>query len=122
MNTSNETLGDRLEKYEDELKGLTSYVKELETMTAASGTDKEQFEEDLMEATYNIKFYQGEIAGIKSAIGKSGKPAGRQPHVGGGSTAGPSKGITSVIFSSVGFIVGAILGSRLKSRKGKDSH
>jgi hypothetical protein len=122
MNTSNDTLEDRLEEYEDTLKGLTSYVKELQTMTAAKGTDKEQYEEDLMEATHNIKFYQDEIAGIKSAIGKSGKPAGGRPHLGGGSTAGPGKGITSVIFSSVGFIVGAVLGSRLKSRKGKDSH
>jgi hypothetical protein len=119
MKISSEELGDRLENYEDELKGFRSYVQELQTMTAKLGTDKEQFEIDLLEAQHNIKFYEGEIAEIKDARGKSAKGGGGQ-HRGGAATAdGPGKGITSVIFSSIGFIVGAIFGSRLKSRKDK---
>jgi peptidoglycan hydrolase CwlO-like protein len=118
MKISSEELGDRLENYEDELKGFRSYVQELQTMTAKLGTDKEQFEIDLLEAQHNIKFYEGEIAEIKDARGKSAKGGGQ--HRGGAATAdGPGKGITSVIFSSIGFIVGAIFGSRLKSRKDK---
>jgi hypothetical protein len=119
MNIGSDDLEDRVENYKDELKGIKSYVKELQTMTAKHGTDPEQYEVDLMEAQHNIEFYEGEIAECKNAMGKSPKPGGGYGGAGATPANGPNKGITSVIVSSVSFILGAILGSTLKSRSGK---
>ena len=112
MKASREMLEGELENYQESLDGLNSFVKELKTMTAKHGTDPQHFEEDLREAQHNISFYEGEIVRIKKEIGGPGKPGPTQPRV------GPAKpGLTSLIFSSIGFIAGTLFGSRLKSRK-----
>ena len=128
MKPNKEILEDRLEDCEAELKGLSSYVQELKTITAKLGTDHAQYEDDLMEAEQNIGYYQGEIAATKAEIGEPAKPADpakpepAKPVLGGVLPQTAKQGIGSVVFSSISFIFGALLGSRLKSRKSrKDS-
>ena len=115
MKSNREALEDQLENYEEDLRGVSSYVAELKATTARLGTEPAQFEEDLREGEHNIKFYQGEIALIKKALGATPKP---KPSPGPIVSQRPS-GITSVIASSISFLVGALLGSKLKSRKDK---
>ena len=115
MKASHEMLEDQLENYQESLGELGSYVKELKTMTARYGTDKQHFEDDLREAQHNISFYEAEIARLKKEIGEPKRPGPTQPRV------GPTKpGITSLIFSSIGFIAGTLFGSTLRSRKGNE--
>jgi hypothetical protein len=117
MKASRDMLEDRLQNYEESLAGLTSFVNELKTMTDKYGTDQEQFEEDLIEAKHNIKFYELQIQTIKQELGG---PAASGPARPAGGTKPPSvakPGISSFIFSSIGFIAGALFGSRLKARK-----
>lgn len=119
MNSSREILEDRLEEYETDLKGLTSFLQELKATTAKFATEPAQFEEDLHEAEHNIEFYEGEIARIKKEL--AGSPPEPPPkcepdHI---LPKTAKQGIGSVIFSSISFLAGALLGSRLKSRKDK---
>jgi len=116
MKASREMLEDQLENYQESLRGLSSYVKELKTMTAKHGTDPPQFEDDLREAQHNVGFYEAEIVRIKKEVGGPARPGPTQPGV------HPYRpGITSLIFSSIGFIAGTLFGSTLKSRKDNES-
>ena len=120
MKTNPAILEEQLESCEDKLKGLSSYVKELKTMTAKHGTPIEHCESDLIEAAHNIGFYESEIARIKKEMGTVPKvgPAGNVGTVGG--TLLPqtrNQGIGAALLSSISFVVGALLGSRLKSKK-----
>jgi hypothetical protein len=117
MKASREMLEGQLQRYEEQLKGVNSFLKELKTMTAKHGTAAEQFEEDLIEAQNNAKYYEGRIAAVRNEIGNSAKAGGPQR---GTDTILPKtkkQGIGSLIFSSISFVAGALLGSRLKSRK-----
>ena len=117
MKASHESLEGLLEKYEEQLEGLNSYIKELTTITAKLGTPAEQFKDDLIEAENNAKFYEGKIAVIKKEGGWSVKAGPSQP---GADTILPhtaKRGIGSIIFSSISFVAGALLGSRLRSRR-----
>ena len=119
MKVNREKLEDQLESYEEELKGLSSYFKELQTTANKHGTDRAHFEGDLVEAEHNIKFYEAEIARIKGELGAPGNtgrpPTGEAPVP----PRIPKPGISSIIFSSIGFVVGALFGSRFKSRNDK---
>jgi len=117
MTTNREILAEQLETYEDKLTGLSSYAKELKTMTAKHNTPKEQFESDLNEATNNIGYYEAEIARLKKQMGTAA-PKGKAGTVAG--TLLPktkNQGIGAVIFSSIGFAVGTLLGSLMRSGK-----
>jgi uncharacterized protein YegP (UPF0339 family) len=70
MNDNREMLEEQLRNYEAQLKGLHSYIKELKDKTAEHGTQKEAFEEGLMQAENNIKYFEGEIAQIRELIEK----------------------------------------------------
>lgn len=101
-------------KYERELAGLKSYIKELKDRTAEHGTPAEHFDEDLLEAEHNTKYYEDEIARIKKESGGGGRAECDTilPRT-------AKQGIGSLIISSISFVAGAILGSRLKSRRGE---
>jgi hypothetical protein len=118
MTAIREALEDQLEKYEQQLASLNSYIKELKAMTHKHGTEKDHFEDDLMEAEHNVKYYQDEIARIKKELkqspsgkGKGGKKDSILPRT-------KKQGIGSAIISSISFVAGAILGSKLMSKKG----
>ena len=72
MNEDRGMLEDHLERYETQLKSLSSYIKELNDLTTKHGTDHEHFESDLMEAEHNVKYYEDEIARIKKQLSKGG--------------------------------------------------
>lgn len=116
MKSHREALEDQLENYEEDLRGVSAFAAELKATTAKLGTDPAQFQDDLMEAEHNIKFYEGEIALLKKALGTKPKPHPK-PSPGPILSHVPKPGIVSVIASSVSFLVGALLGSKLKSRK-----
>lgn len=100
-------LEDQLEDYSAQLKSLNSYITELKSTTAKHGTDPPQFEDDLREADHNLQYYQGEIARLKKEL--ESNPA--KP----GIIAKP--GVLSLVLSPISFLVGALLGSRLKTRR-----
>ena len=121
MSANREMLEDHLEKYEAQLRSLNSYIKELNDKTAEHGTDKEHFEVDLREAEHNVQYYENEITRIKSEIGRPGQT---QDTKNGADTVLPrtaKQGIGALIVSSISFLAGALVGSKLKSRRpGKD--
>jgi prefoldin subunit 5 len=118
MKLDREMLEDQLKTYEAQLSSLTSYLKELKDTTAKLGTDSAQFEEDLMETENNVKYYGGEVARIKTELGKLEKaaPPARTavdtvlPHT-------VKQGIGSLLLSSISFAAGTLLGSKLKARR-----
>ena len=116
MKSNREALEDQLENYEEDLRGVSAFAAELKATTARLGTDPAQYEEDLREAEHNIKFYEGEIALIKKALGTKPKP---KPSPGPIHSYAPKPGVVSIIASSISFLVGALLGSKLSSRKDK---
>ncbi|HJR08414.1 MAG TPA: hypothetical protein VJ842_14225 [Pyrinomonadaceae bacterium] len=121
MNVNRDVLEDQLQDYEAQLRSLNSYVKELNDQIAKHGTDKAQVEEDLLEAGHNVKYYEGEIARLKQEIGHVGKGGGGGQ--GGGKVHLPPKvkqGLVPVVISSISFLAGTLLGSKLKSRRGSD--
>ena len=118
MNDNREILEDHLEKYEAQLQSLNSYIKELKSMTAKHGTDKAQFEMDLLEAENNVNFYEGEIAWLKKEVGKSGKGSRPRNVTDSVLPRTAKQGIGSFVLSSIGFVFGALLGSKLKARRG----
>jgi hypothetical protein len=122
MNANRDMLEDQMEKYEAQLKSLNSYIKELNDTTAKNGTDRAQFEVDLLEAENNADFYGGEIALLKKELGGLDKSPGTGY---GGDTVLPhtvKQGVGSLIFSSISFVAGALFGSKLKSRRsGKET-
>ena len=122
MNTNRDMLENQLEKYEAQLKSLNSYIKELNDMTAKNGTDREQFETDLLEAENNADYYEGEIAQVKKELGALDKAPGTGHGAGTVLPHTVKQGVGSLFFSSIGFVAGALLGSKLKSRRsGQDS-
>jgi prefoldin subunit 5 len=117
MKPNREMLEDQLETYEEQLRSFTSYLKELKDTTAKLGTDSSQFEEDLMEVENNVKYYGGEVARLKTEVGKLDKPAPPArttvdtvlPHT-------LKQGMGSLLLASISFAAGMLLGSMLKDR------
>lgn len=68
MKHDRDTLEAQLQEYEEQLRSLNSYVRELKAKPAEHGTAGEHFESDLSEAEHNIKFYEGEIARVKGEL------------------------------------------------------
>ena len=104
MQISRETLKSHLEKYEQELRELNSFITELNAMTDKHDTPTEHFAEDLAEAKHNVVYYEGEIARIKKQLRKPGGmlSLSREQIVGVG------------IISSISFVAGLLLGSSLR--------
>lgn len=118
MNDNREILEDRLERYEAQLQSLKSYLKELKDKTAEHGTDKAQFEEDLIEAEHNVKYYEDERARLKKALGKSAEGAYPRNVADSILPRTMKQGVGSFVLSAISFVSGALLGSKLKARRG----
>lgn len=119
MNVNRDVLEDLLQDYQAQLKSLNSYIKELKRQTDKHGTDEEHYEVDLLEAEHNVTYYEDEIARLKDEIKQTGRGGGASG--GGGGVVLPPKvkqGLVPVILSSISFMAGALLGSKLKSRRG----
>ncbi|HEX5708969.1 MAG TPA: DUF1508 domain-containing protein [Pyrinomonadaceae bacterium] len=75
MDAEHALLKDELENYEAQLRGLTSYVRELNQKVAEHGTDRAHVADDLAEAEHNIKYYEAEAERLKGIIGKGSSDA-----------------------------------------------
>ncbi|HEX6183174.1 MAG TPA: DUF1508 domain-containing protein [Pyrinomonadaceae bacterium] len=66
----------RRAKFEEQVRGLKCYVKELTEMAAKHGTDEAHFEEDLRKARGDIEFYEAQAGQLAEAL--SDDPAARR--------------------------------------------
>jgi hypothetical protein len=117
MNDKREMLEDQLERYEAQLRSLKSHLTELKNMTAKHGTDRAHFEDDLREVEHNVKYYEGEIARLKKEVGKPDKGARPRTVPDSVLPRTAKQGIGSFVLSSISFVSGAILGSKLKAKR-----
>ena len=117
MKVNREMLEDQAERYEAQLRSLRSFIKELNDRVAEYGTDRAQFEEDLLEAEHNIKFYEGEIARVKQEMGESDKAPRASDPADSILPRTAKQGIGSLILSLISFAAGTLLGSRMKTRQ-----
>ncbi len=106
MAESRETLEDHLERYEQELRELNSFIAELKAMTDKHDTETEHFAEDLLEAEHNVLFYKSEIARIKKLLQG---PSWRLPQT-------REEIIGVFLISSLSFVAGMLIGSKLGGR------
>jgi hypothetical protein len=122
MSVSRDMLEDQLQHCEKQLGGLNSFIKELNGMTAKHGTEPAHFEEDLFEAEHNVKFYEGEAARLKKELENlGGGGAAPAPKGAGPLSSLPVKtGIGALILSSISFVLGALVGRGMQSRRGRD--
>ena len=119
MNVNRDTLEEQSEDYEAQLRSLNSYIEELKRQTHKHGTDEEHYETDLLEAGHNVKYYEDEIARLKNEIGHKGEGGGGG-RGGGGVVLSPKvkQGLVPVFLSSISFVAGALVGSKLRARRG----
>jgi hypothetical protein len=117
MKANREMLEDQLQRYETQLGSFSSYIKELNDMTAKYGTDKAQFEQDLLEAETNVKYYEGEIARVKKELKDSDKGSSPRNPADSVLPRTVKQGIGSFVLSSISFVTGALIGSKLKARR-----
>ena len=54
--------------YEEKVRGLKSYVRELTDMVARHGTDEANIGEDLSKARANLEFYEGQVGPCAAAL------------------------------------------------------
>ena len=113
MRAKRDMLEDHLQEYERQVIGLKSYISELTDKVAEHGTEKSEYEADLLEAEHNVKYYEDEIARIKQEL--RGGARGRGPQAGTILPRTARQGIGFFVSSAVGFIAGVFLGSQLKS-------
>lgn len=119
MKPSRGMLEGQLAEYEEQLRSLRSYIKELKDRTAEHGTSEEHFGADLMEAEHNVQYYESEVARIRGEMSATPK-AERAPSGAYGMLPSTTRqGIGSLILTAIGFIAGALIGSRLNSRGGR---
>lgn len=57
-------------EYEETVRGLKSYVRELTEMAARHDTDAAHVEDDLAKAKGDIEFYEGQISHIAEMLGR----------------------------------------------------
>jgi hypothetical protein len=99
------------------LKGLTSFIKELNDRVAEHGTDRAQVAEDLIEAENNVKYYEGEIARVKEELGGAGKASAAPKAADSVLPRTAKQGLGSLILSAIGFAAGTVFGSKMKARQ-----
>ena len=118
MKAKRDVLEDQMQEYEEQVRGLKAYIKELRDQTDRHGTEKSEFESDLIEAEHNIKFYEAEIARLKKEL--SGMPGGKYYQAGTMWPRTARQGIGFFVSSAIGFIAGVFLGSQLIKPESKD--
>jgi hypothetical protein len=116
MKTSREMLEQRLESYSEKLRGLHSYIKELNDMTAKHGTDRDQFERDLGEAEQDVLYYETEIGLIENELAQLPEPVHAKSMADSVLPRTARQGAGFFIMSAIGFVAGALIASVLQSR------
>ncbi len=108
---SRAVLEDHLESYQQKLRSLNSYVKELNDRAAEHGTDPAIFEADLLEAQHNVAYYEAEVARIKGELGGARGVLAGVPI---------KQGVGALALSALCFAAGVLVGARLLSGRGED--
>jgi hypothetical protein len=117
MDETREMMEDHLERYEAQLRGLNSFLKELKDKIAEHGTDEAHVEEDLLEAEHNVTYYEGEIARLKKELGKADKGTYSRKVKDSVLPRTAKQGVGSFVISAISFVSGALLGSKLKAKR-----
>ena len=107
MKTQREILEGEKVRFEGKLQDLRAYIKELTDRTAEHDSEDEHFEEDLMKAEHDAEYYENEIESLEKMIRPA--PTAKLKLI-------AKQGRVSIIVSSIAFLVGAYLGSRLIPR------
>ena len=68
MTDQHEIIKARRTNYEQRVRGLKSYVKELTEMAAQHGTDGAHIEDDLSKAKADLEFYESQIGHYADAL------------------------------------------------------
>ena len=76
MTDERESNKSRRTNYEERVRGLKSYVRELTDMAARHETDGAQIEDDLAKAKADLEFYEGQMGHLADALGDH--PAARR--------------------------------------------
>lgn len=69
MNDQRDILKTQRAKFEEQVRGLKSYVQELTDVAAKHGTDEALIHEDLAKARGDIEFYEGQAGQLAEALG-----------------------------------------------------
>jgi len=64
MKSPREVLESQKAEYDEKLRGLKAYAKELTDMTKKHGTDGALYDDDLKKAAHDAQFYEAELARI----------------------------------------------------------
>jgi len=112
MKAKRDVLEDQLQEYERQVRELNSYIRELTDQAARHGTEKSEYETDLLHAEHNIRFYEDEIGRLRKELG--GAARDRSPQAGTILPRTARQGIGSFVFTAIGFVTGVFLGSQLK--------
>jgi hypothetical protein len=118
MKVDRQILEQQLIAYEERSARLHSYLQALKETTAKHGTEEVHFHDDFVEAENDAHYYDGEIARLKKELAQS-TPQIVAGAVGSVLPQTSKQGLGSIIFSSISFLAGALLGSKLTSRKNK---
>ena len=68
MNDQRDIIKSQQTNFEEKVRGLKCYVKELTDMAALHGTDVTNFEEDLSKARANLEFYEGQMGHLADTL------------------------------------------------------
>lgn len=117
MDNYAELLQDQVDKYQGQLASIKSYIQELKDMTERHGTDSAHYEVDLLEAENNAKYYEDELARIKKELGRTSKAMPARGGTGSGLPQALKPGVNTLIFTSISFVAGILIGSMLLSRR-----
>jgi uncharacterized protein YegP (UPF0339 family) len=71
MTEQREILKAQRAKFEEQVRGLKSYVQELMEVAAKHGTDAEHYEEELSKARGDLAYYEGQVGHIAAELGDS---------------------------------------------------
>ncbi|HYG80595.1 MAG TPA: hypothetical protein VD861_09420 [Pyrinomonadaceae bacterium] len=116
MKAKRDVLEVQIQEYERQVIGLKSYIKELTDTADKHGTEKSEYEADLLEAEHNVQYYEAEIARLRKEMGGGAAGGGRRPQPGTILPRTARQGVGTAIFSAIGFVAGAVLGSKVKSK------
>lgn len=113
MNT--DLLEGRLQEYKEHLSGLKSYLRELREVIGKNDTPEEQYQTDVIEAEHNVLYYEAAIEHVEAELKGASAPQGLRAAATSMLPQTTRQGAGTLLFSSISFLAGLLIGSRLLS-------